>query len=161
MTKIYIYIFIFFITICCNSLKLFSFKALKRSLIGIVISNSLYNSAVYATSSQGTLTDLLIQLDGNNVNKVIFHGINPETATVYLKDNNEIEIKLPFDDPKSPSGPSQVIARVQHQPNVECIQDIGDVLKTTSKKTVKGNQKKMFLSGQSPYPTKSDTPINL
>ena len=162
MTKIFFIYCIFIVIASSNALKLFPLKALlKRSLIGIVISSNIYINSAYATSSQGTLNDLLNQLDNNNVNKVIFHGINPETATIYLKDNNEIEIKLPIDDPKSPSGPAQVIGRVQHSPNVECIQDIGDVLKSTSKKSVKGVQKKMFLSGQSPYPTKSDTPVQL
>ena len=163
MTKLLLLFSIICVTILsCNALKLFSLKTFKRSLIGIIVSSNIYiNSAAYATSALGNVSDLLAQLDKDNVNKVIFHGINPETATVYLKDDNQIEIVLPLDDPKSPSGPAQVIARVQHQPNVVCIQDIGDVLKTTSKKSVQGDQKKMFLSGQSPYPSKSDTPVKL
>ena len=144
-----------------NGLKL---SVLKRSFIAVVASTSISISSITLPSiaDSSTLTELLKQLDDNNVSKVVFRGITPTSASVYLKNSESIlEVPLPFDDPKSPSGPAQVIARVQHTPGVICQQDIGDILKTTKKKNVAGIQNAMFLSGQSPYPTKSDTPVKL
>ena len=133
-----------------NALRL---SVLKRSFIAIIASTSISISPSLADSSY--LTELLKQLDDNNVSKVVFRGITPTSATVYLKNSDNIlDVALPFDDPKSPSGPAQVIARVQHTPGVVVQQDIGDILKTTTKKSVAGIQPAMFLSGQSPYPSK-------
>ena len=134
-------------------------SVLKRSFIAIVASASISISPSLADSS--SLSELLKQLDDNNVSKVVFRGITPTSATVYLKNSDILDVVLPVDDPKSPSGPAQVIARVQHTPSVIVQQDIGDILKTTSKKNVAGMQPAMFLSGQSPYPSKSDTPVKL
>lgn len=140
-----------------NALRL---SALKRSFIAIVASASISISPSLADPS--SLSELLKQLDDNNVSKVVFRGITPTSATVYLKNSDNIlDVALPADDPKSPSGPAQVIARVQHTPSVIVQQDIGDILKTTRKKNVAGIQRAMFLSGQSPYPSKSDTPVKL
>ena len=134
-------------------------SVLKRSFIAIVASASISISPSLADSS--SLSELLKQLDDNNVSKVVFRGITPTSATVYLKNSDILDVSLPVDDPKSPSGPAQVIARIQHTPSVIVQQDIGDILKTTSKKNVAGMQPAMFLSGQSPYPSKSDTPVKL
>lgn len=134
-------------------------SVLKRSFIAIVASASISISPSLADSS--SLSELLKQLDDNNVSKVVFRGITPTSATVYLKNSDILDIALPVDDPKSPSGPAQVIARVQHTPSVIVQQDIGDILKTTSRKNVAGMQPAMFLSGQSSYPSKSDTPVKL
>ena len=140
-----------------NALRL---SVLKRSFIAIVASASISISPSLADPS--SLSELLKQLDDNNVSKVVFRGITPTSATVYLKNSDNIlDVALPADDPKSPSGPAQVIARVQHTPSVIVQQDIGDILKTTTKKNVAGIQRAMFLSGQSPYPSKSDTPVKL
>ena len=152
---------VLFCSVCIDGLKLH----LKRSIIALAASTSvnLMNlSPVLAETRESNLEELIKQLDDNNVSKVIFRGITPTSATVYLKNAaDELEVSLPYDDPKSPSGPAQVIARVQHQPGVVCQQDIGDILKTTKKNNVGGLQRPMFLSGQSPYPTKSDTPVKL
>lgn len=130
---------------------------IKKSIVSLVtgISISTISLPCLAASSPSTLSELLKQLDDNNVNKVVFRGIIPTSATVYLKNNEELEVPLPNDDPKSPSGPTQIIARVQHSIGVVCQQDLEDIFKTTSKRgNVKGVQPPMVLSGQSPYPTK-------
>jgi hypothetical protein len=45
----------------------------------------------------------------NNQNKVVFHGINPNSATILYKDGTLAEVSsFPPDDPRGPSGPVQV-----------------------------------------------------
>ena len=160
LNLILILIILLYCSYCIDGSKLL----LKRSFLALVASTSVNVnsiSSVLATTRESNLSELIKQLDDNNVSKVVFRGITPTSATVYLKNSDELEVPLPKDDPKSQSGPAQVIARVQHQPGVLCQQDIGDILKTTKKKNVGGIQSPMFLSGQSPYPIKSDTPVKL
>lgn len=64
-----------------------------------------------------TLTDFLHVLESNMVSKVVFNGINPESATVYFRSGGDVEVfgrdnGFPYyDDPRSPAGPIQLIAK--------------------------------------------------
>ena len=70
------------------------------------------------TSHQiNTLTDFLTALESNMISKVVFNGINPESATVYFRSGGDVEVLdrdhgFPYyDDPRSPAGPTQLIAK--------------------------------------------------
>jgi hypothetical protein len=64
-----------------------------------------------------TLADFLHVLESNMVSKVVFNGINPESATVYFRSGGDVEVfgrdnGFPYyDDPRSPAGPIQLIAK--------------------------------------------------
>lgn len=64
-----------------------------------------------------TLTDFLTALESNMISKVVFNGINPESATVYFRSGDDFEVLdrdhgFPYyDDPRSPAGPTQLIAK--------------------------------------------------
>jgi len=83
--------------------------------------------------------EFVTALDNGEIKRVVFKGIRPEFCLAYFKDGTVATVKegFPsFDDPKSPSGPAQAIAKVQHTPGVVCEQDIADVLALS--KTRKG-----------------------
>jgi len=102
----------------------------------IARADSLVSSST--TSNQNhrinTLSDFLNALETNMISKVVFNGINPQSATVYFKEGGDIEVfnkdnGFPYyDDPRSPAGPTQLIAKVQHTPGVVCLQDISSVM---------------------------------
>jgi hypothetical protein len=92
--------------------------------------------------------DFLSRLD-NEVARVVFNGINPTYASVYMKDNKVYIVDLPAEDPMSPSGPTQVIARVQHTPGVVCEQDISGAM-SALKRTKAVSMRPMLSSN--PYP---------
>ena len=77
------------------------------------------------------LSDFLVKLEGGKeIKRVVFNGVNPKTATVTYADGTTALLdEMPFDDPKGPSGPAQLIAKCQHTPGVQCSQDISDALK--------------------------------
>ena len=63
-----------------------------------------------------TFSQFLKSLDDGSISKVVFNGINPKSVTAYFKDGDvvtvgEAEGFPAVDDPLSPSGPTQVIAR--------------------------------------------------
>lgn len=99
--------------------------------------------------------ELLRALDNGEVRRVVFKGIRPEYCLAYFKDGTVATIRegFPsFDDPRSPSGPTQAIARVQHTPGVVCEQDISDllVLSKTRKRPVPTENRQML--SHSAYP---------
>jgi hypothetical protein len=57
------------------------------------------------------LSKLLNALNNNEISKVVFMGAIPKIAVVYPILGDSYKVELPYDDPKSPSGPAQVIAR--------------------------------------------------
>jgi len=85
----------------------------------IARADSLVSSST--TSNQNhrinTLSDFLNALETNMISKVVFNGINPQSATVYFKGGGDIEVfnkdnGFPYyDDPRSPAGPTQLIAK--------------------------------------------------
>ena len=76
-------------------------------------------SITTATTSHriNTLADFLHVLESNMVSKVVFNGINPDSATVYFRSGGDVEVfgrdnGFPYyDDPRSPAGPIQLIAK--------------------------------------------------
>lgn len=99
-------------------------------------------------------SDFISSLDSDEVSKVVFKGINPDSCIVYFKSGKIGIVKEGFpayNDPKSPSGPAQAIAKVQHTPGVICEQDISDVLllSTTRRQTKPST---IPMQTQSKYP---------
>lgn len=99
------------------------------------------------------MKDFLSSLDKNEIKKVIFDGIRPSSMKVFYQNGDvgfmyEKDGFPAYDDPKSRSGPAQIIARVQHSPGVICEQDISDVIATLSNKKVKTQP----LLKSNPYP---------
>ena len=95
-------------------------KAIATLSLLSTISFSTKNS--FAATSETTLNpgsttfERFVQsLDNGEVNKVVFQGINPTYATAYYKNGEVFVVKEGFpyyNDPLSPSGPAQAIAKV-------------------------------------------------
>ena len=73
---------------------------------------------VAATHRINQLSDFIDALEHDKISKVVFNGINPQSATVYFKAGDILEESFdsdhgfPFyDDPRSPAGPIQLIAK--------------------------------------------------
>ena len=85
-----------------------------------------------------TFPAFVSDLETGKINTVVFNGINPTYLTAYYKSGDVSVVKEGFpsyDDPRSPSGPAQAIAKVQHTPGVICQQDISDaMLKSKTRK---------------------------
>ena len=97
----------------------------------VVVTNVLADdsTSTIASSKDITFLEFLEKLSKSEVTKVIFIGVNPKEAIVTLNDGTiKILSELPAEDPKSPSGVAQVIAKCQHTPGVICQQDISDAL---------------------------------
>ena len=77
-----------------------------------------------------TLPEFLVKLEAKEIKRVVFNGINPRSATVTYGDGTTAVLdEMPFDDPKGPSGPAQLIAKCQHTLGVVCSQDVSDALR--------------------------------
>jgi len=131
---IIIYIIFNFVVLSCDSYSLLQIKPnhkqnlsffLKKAWItaGVGISISLgYPNLSLSIESQSKPFDTFLQeLEDGKIKKVIFVGINPSYLQAYDSSGNTYEVKQGFpsyNDPKSPSGPAQVIAKVQHTPGI-------------------------------------------
>jgi hypothetical protein len=83
-----------------------------------------------------TFMEFLASMEKGEISRVVFKGVRPEYCVAFYLDGTIAAIREGFpayDDPRSPSGPAQVIGLCQHTPGVTCEQDISDVL-TLSKK---------------------------
>jgi hypothetical protein len=84
-----------------------------------------------------SFSTFLNDLESDKISKVEFVGVNPTYCRAYYKTGDLVEVREGFpsiDDPKSPSGPAQAIAKVQHTPGVVCVQDISDALSLSSRR---------------------------
>jgi hypothetical protein len=102
-----------------------------------------------------TFSEFIKDLDGGLISKVEFVGINPKFCTAYYKSGKIATVARgfpAFDDPRSPSGPIQVIAKVQHTPGVVCTQDISNELSLASTRKSKANFKPLPMLSHSSYP---------
>jgi len=92
-----------------------------------------------SSSSSMTFSEFLVELEAGKFAKVVFKGTSPTYLTAYRERDSEtagiiVKEGFPaFDDPKSPSGPTQAIAKCQHTPGVVCVQDVTDLLKMTKR----------------------------
>ena len=110
---------------------------------------------VTETSKSISFSTFLEDLESDKISKVEFVGINPTFCRAYYKAEGvmvEVREGFPsFDDPKSPSGPAQAIAKIQHTPGVVCVQDISDALSLSSKRKAIISEPRPMLSHNS-YP---------
>lgn len=87
---------------------------------------------VTVSNAETDFQSFLNLLDGGKIEKVTFYGIRPTYLIANLKEDGKsflVKEGFPaYDDPLSPSGPSQAIAKVQHTPGVTCYQDISDAM---------------------------------
>ena len=105
-----------------------------------------------------TFSDFIPEIRSGNVERVVFKGIRPTFLTAYTKDNKMIKVEegFPaFDDPMSPSGPTQAIALCQHSPGVVVEQDISDLIVKSKTKGGKYSGPKPMLKS-SAYPSTYD-----
>ena len=112
-----------------------------------------------ATPNRLELADFMTGLDSKKFTRVIFHGINPSSATVIGTNGEQFEvINLPAEDPRSPSGTQQVIAKVQHTPGVICQQDVSDVMSLAKTKLSysQGSKEPQPMLTHSSYPKDFD-----
>lgn len=131
-------------------------------LLSLQLTSVIPPSAVYAAESVTTNTisqtfpSFVSDLESGKINKVVFNGINPTYLTAYYKTGDISVVKEGFpsyDDPRSPSGPAQAIAKVQHTPGVICQQDISDaLLKSTTRKNKNGNSELKPMLQHAAYP---------
>ena len=104
---------------------------LASAILSIFVIPSAYASETLTPSRSTTFQVFVQNLDHGDISKVVFEGINPTYLTAYYKTGEVSVVKDGFpyyNDPLSPSGPAQAIAKVQHTPGVICQQDISDVL---------------------------------
>ena len=122
---------------------------------GIVTSFSLADAeaeGLVKTTTSMSFEEFVPYLRGGNVQRVVFRGISPTYLTAYNKDGTSLLVEegFPsFDDPLSPSGPTQAIALVQHTPGVVVEQDLSDLFKKSKTAKKYGGPKPML---QSVYP---------
>lgn len=124
-----------------------SYAINEPSYIQVAVSSS--DSPKYVSFST-----FLNDLESDKISKVVFVGINPTYCRAYYKSGNlVVEVRDGFpsiDDPKSPSGPAQAIAKVQHTPGVVCVQDISDALSLSSRR--KSISEPLPMLSHSSYP---------
>lgn len=136
---------------------------LTRAIVGCAVVMAPYslvlNSfALDSNSNEKTFATYLEDLRGNKLSKVTFVGIRPQSLIAVEKETGKPYLcrdGFPsFDDPRSPSGPTQAIAACQHQPGVLCVQDISDALSLsrTAPKSSTAEAPKPMLS-HAAYPT--------
>jgi hypothetical protein len=102
-------------------LSFFLKKAWITAGVGISISLGYPNLSLSIESQSKPFDTFLQELEDGKIKKVIFVGINPSYLQAYDSSGNTYEVKQGFpsyNDPKSPSGPAQVIAKVQHTPGI-------------------------------------------
>lgn len=129
-------------------------------MLPVLAAAELPPSASTTASSLGeeaSFAEFLTALDSGKIEKVVFVGIRPSSLIAYEKGSGKpvfVRDGFPaYDDPLSPSGPTQAIAKVQHTPGVACFQDISDVLALRKTKgTVAGPTLRPMLS-HAAYPT--------
>lgn len=100
-------------------------------------------------------SDFLHDLESDLISEVKFIGVNPKYCQVLYKSGKIANVREGFpsyEDPKSPSGPTQVIAKVQHTPGVVCYQDISEALLLTSKSKKSGIPRPLPMLSHSTYP---------
>ena len=116
-------------------------------------------TAAVSLGAEASFAEFLTALDNGKIEKVVFVGIRPTSLIAYEKGGSGKPVFVrdgfpSYDDPLSPSGPTQAIAKVQHTPGVVCFQDISDVmaLRKTKGAADVGSQLRPMLS-HSAYPT--------
>ena len=109
-------------------------KAVCASALFITSSSSMVQAV--ETKPDVNLVDFVQKLESGQFKKVVFNGINPSTATLFYADGSTgLLTQMPIEDPKSPSGVAQLMAKCQHTPSVICQQDVSDALRLTKKKS--------------------------
>ena len=134
---------------------------ISRAIVGcavVIAPYSVVQLSYALDSNEKTFATYLEDLRGNKLSKVTFVGIRPQSLIAVLKETGKPYLcreGFPsFDDPRSPSGPTQAIAACQHQPGVLCVQDISDALslsRTAPKSSTAAAPKPMLAHAA--YPT--------
>ena len=130
-------------------------------MLPVLAAAELPSASTITASSLGeeaSFAEFLTALDSGKIEKVVFVGIRPSSLIAYEKGGSGKPVFVrdgfpAYDDPLSPSGPTQAIAKVQHTPGVACFQDISDVMALRKTKgTVAGPTLRPMLS-HAAYPT--------
>ena len=109
-------------------------KAVCASALFVTSSSSMVQAA--ETKPDLNLQEFVQKLEAGQFNKVVFNGVNPTSATLFYADGSTgLLTQMPAEDPKSPSGSAQLMAKCQHTPSVVCQQDVSDALRLTKKKS--------------------------
>ena len=141
--------------ICLFCLLVLSAASIKLLNIKRIISISSLSLTLSLPAFAQPLTSFLQDLDKGAVTKVIFPGVNPTSLIATLADGTsytvtEAEGFPAYNDPLSPSGPSQIIARVQHSPKVIVLQDLSELMGKSTKG--KGAYEPKPMLKHNPYP---------
>jgi len=147
-----------------TSWKMMASKGLKRFAVGVLTSASLTLTSpcptyVYAadgdvveasvTENKVTFDKFLALLDDGKVSDVVFSGIRPTYVTITYEEGDKVqrvsEVRegFPFyDDPLTPSGPTQVLAKVKSTPNVKWSYDLSGLMQARENKNPGWSKKK-------------------
>ena len=136
-------------------------KKLGKSTICATIASVIICSATQAVEEDSIIKQMnfgqfLTAMNHQEVEKVLFKGINPTSCVATMRNGGEdflVSEGFPSEDPKSPSGAAQVIALCQHTPGTICKQDLGGL--AFKMKRSKPVETKMMLS-HSKYPAASE-----
>ena len=164
MKGFFVLLLLAFCTFCCAH-KVGALARLRRMGTSIAISGTLslgslanVGPASAADPLNLNFENFLVAMKQGEVQKVLFEGVSPSSCLATFKSSGDVYLVKDgfpaFDDPKSASGPTQVIALCQHTPGVECKQDLSALmLKLQTSKTYSGI--KPMLSHSS-YPAASE-----
>lgn len=94
-------------------------KYVFSGFMGMLLANhphSVFAGDLTTTRNSVNFNEFIQALNNNEVTKTVFNGVNPKSVTVYFKTGEVLSVGeaegFPvYDDPLSPSGPTQVIAR--------------------------------------------------
>jgi hypothetical protein len=143
---------------CSSTEKVGAMLRLRKIGTGIALSGVLSLGALtpaFAVTDPLNLNfaDFVSAMNKGDVQTVLFEGVTPSSCVATFKSGGIYLVKEGFpayDDPRSGSGPTQVIGLCQHTPGVECKQDLSSLmLKSRTSKT---------YSGIKPMPTHSSYP---
>jgi len=155
-----------FIALLCVPFEAMTNKVLKRFAVGLFTSASLTLTSPcpnYVFAAEGdvvveaslaenkvTFDKFLALLDDGKVSDVVFSGIRPTYVTITYEEGDnkvskraEVRDGFPFyDDPLTPSGPTQVLAKVKSTPNVKWSYDLSELMQAREGKNPGWSKKK-------------------
>ena len=104
--------------------------------------------------SEANFDEFIVRLDKGEFDEVVFYGIRPTYLVATEKGTGKpllVRDGFPaYDDPLSPSGPQQAIAKVQHTPGTICVQDISEALALSKTAKREGAQRPLVSSSAFP-----------
>ena len=132
-------------------------RLLSASLpLAVSVAVSVSSGAADGVGREIDFKSWLTELDAGRVERVVFNAINPTELRFYGPSSTEpvlVRAGFPaFDDPLSPSGPAQAIARCQHSPGVTCKIDVSSTVALFKSRSRTGPSPARPLLQHSAYP---------